>query len=198
MENTEKTNTSTKTLWITIALLLSISAYQTWRLQQLGEKVQIAQADISNPPVATKKNFSFPSKLSDRRDPFLETEKMAQEMDRIMEEAFAWRPGFDMPSMGEQIKVKDEQDHYEVFVHLPKAEEASTDFKVRDGVLMLTVSTERTSESSNENDSFGFFRHQSQRSWTRSIPLPEPIEEDQISTRLEKDGITLVIPKKNT
>ena len=116
------------------------------------------------------------------------------EMDRLFDRVFEPRLGvFEM--VGEwmpKLDLSETKDAYVAKLEVPGVEPKEMNVSVRDGLLVMTGEKTREKEEKNEK------LHRVERAWgafTRTIPLPGPVDTEK-TTAAFKDGVlTVTLPK---
>lgn len=137
--------------------------------------------------------------LAVRQDPFL---TLQQQMNQMFDEFFrgwglepfgasreawdAFNPRVDVAETGEEIKVS---------VELPGLEEKDIDLSLSRDVLTIRGEKRREEEKKGRN----YYRaERSYGSFTRSIPLPAPVDADRADAIFRKGVLTIALPKAST
>jgi HSP20 family protein len=145
---------------------------------------------------------TFPSGAFDPNawNPFQEMQTMRDRMDSMFGEAFgrfSQSPHFgDLLESGcftPHIDVQDEGDRFVIKIDLPGAENSKVDVSCKDQQVTISGTLEQT----NEDNGASHWLRQERRSgqFSRSIPLPAPVQADQMETRFDKGIMTVTIPK---
>jgi HSP20 family protein len=116
------------------------------------------------------------------------------EMDRLLERFLEPRlGGFEM--VGEwmpKLDLSETKDAYVAKLEVPGVEPKEINVSIRDGLLVMTG--EKTREEEEKNEKF----YRTERAWgafTRTIPLPGPVDTEK-TTAAFKDGVlTVMLPK---
>lgn len=120
-----------------------------------------------------------------------------KEMDDLMENFFGKSrfpelgemEGFNAPS----IDIKENDKQLMLTAELPGMDQKDVKLEVRNG--LLTLSGEKKQERDEEKDSY----HVTERrygSFTRSIPIPERVDESAIEAKFDKGVLTVTMPVK--
>ncbi len=91
------------------------------------------------------------------------------------------------------VNVKEKEDSFEIEVSAPGYEKQDFDVSVDDGVL--TISSEKDTESSEEKENF-MRREFRSSSFKRSFPLPDSVKEDDIEGKYEHGILRVILKKK--
>lgn len=98
----------------------------------------------------------------------------------------------DQRFIGPKMDVADLQDKIEIKAELPGMDENNVNVTIKDAIL--TLSGERKETTEEQNKSY-YIKETSSGAFSRSVRLPDNIDEDRIEA-VFKDGIlTIVIPK---
>ena len=136
--------------------------------------------------------------MSRRNNPFREIERMLEQMSRQFEsstrelEDSPFRLG-DLGSESMSVDLADRGDQYVVTADLPGFDKDSIDVQLADQTLQIKAATEDETERSEENY---IRRERSRRSMSRSISLPEPVSEDDVSAAYRNGVLTVTLPKR--
>lgn len=116
------------------------------------------------------------------------------EMDRLLERFLEPRLGA-LEMVGEwmpKLDLSETKDAYVAKLEVPGVEPKEINVSVRDGLLVMTG--EKTREEEEKNEKF----YRTERAWgafTRTIPLPGPVDNEK-TTAAFKDGVlTVMLPK---
>ena len=116
------------------------------------------------------------------------------EMDRLIERFLEPRLGA-LEMVGEwmpKLDLSETKDAYVAKLEVPGVEPKEINVSVRDGLLVMTG--EKTREEEEKNEKF----YRTERAWgafTRTIPLPGPVDTEK-TTAAFKDGVlTVMLPK---
>lgn len=111
---------------------------------------------------------------------------LRQEIDRLFESSSS------LQGIRPEFEVKENKDCIKITAELPGVSEKDIEVSLVDGIL--TISGEKKSETTNDNDTYHIMER-SYGSFTRSIKLPYAPEEKKISASF-KDGIlSMTIPR---
>ena len=101
---------------------------------------------------------------------------------------------FEMPAFaGPKMDVADLKDKIEVKVELPGMEKDEVTLTCENGIL--TVSGRRKQETEEKNKDY-YLKEISSGSFSRSVRLPENIDESKIRAEFKNGVLTITIPKK--
>ncbi|MCF6268838.1 MAG: Hsp20/alpha crystallin family protein [Melioribacteraceae bacterium] len=92
------------------------------------------------------------------------------------------------------VNVKESKDDFTVEVAAPGFEKG--DFNIELNNDVLTISSEKKTESKNEDDERLTRREFSYQSFSRSFTLPGIVEREKIKAKYDKGILNIVIPKK--
>ena len=133
-----------------------------------------------------------------RRNPFDEIERMFERMNRQFNEL---SEGSQLPATtgGPQsvsMDVAEQDDEYVVTADLPGYEKADIDLSISERTLRVGVDRE---ESTDESDKEGTYirRERRRQSVSRTITLPEEVEEDEASAAYNNGVLTVTLPKRD-
>jgi HSP20 family protein len=102
----------------------------------------------------------------------------------------------DSGSFTPSIDVQDEGDHYVVKVDLPGGDKSNVDVSCKDKELKISGSLDQIDELKEESDRGSLLRHERRSGrFSRTIPLPAPVEVDKMETEFDKGILTITIPK---
>ena len=129
------------------------------------------------------------------RNPFDELERFFERMSQQFGES--WGGDFEMTSsMGSSmsIDVADHADEIVVTADLPGYSKEDIDVRLADNTLRINARKEEATEMGGEEENF-IRKERSQRSMSRSITLPEPVDEEGISAKYTNGVLTVTLPK---
>lgn len=137
--------------------------------------------------------------MTTRDNPFSELERLFERMQRNVEDAARrWDTGT-LPSSSEAASVKvdlaDAGDELVLTADLPGFD--PDDIEVRVSGRTLHVAAERESETETETDAEGdYYRRERHRaSVSRSLTLPEDVDESDVSAQYRNGVLTVRMPK---
>ena len=110
-------------------------------------------------------------------------------LDEVFEDAFNWTEGTFVP----ELNVYETPKMFEVTVELPGMKKE--DFEINVDTNVLTISGERRAHNGEENDR-RYHRVESRFGrFSRSLPLPNVLDIDQIEAKYENGVLAISIPK---
>lgn len=135
--------------------------------------------------------------MARRGNPFDELEDMFDRMSRQFEsvgqqfeestESFGWQGGTQM-----SLDVADRGEEFVVTVDLPGFEKEDIDVRLRDDRLSIDAEREEEME---EGDGEYLRRERSQRSVSRSVSLPEPVDGENVTAEYNNGVLSVTLPK---
>lgn len=126
-----------------------------------------------------------------RPNPFDELEDLFERMSRQFEGA-EWST---MTGNAIAVDLLDEDDAYELIADLPGYDRDDIDLTIADGALHIEA--ERSESTEEADPAIDYVRRERRRSRvTRTIRLPEPIEEDAAEARYANGVLTVNLPKR--
>ena len=133
-------------------------------------------------------------------NPFQEMQRMQDHMNTMFGDAFgrfSRSPHFDnlldSGSFTPEIDIKDQGDQLIIKIDLPGADNSNVNITCNDRELKISGKIDQLQEDRKWN---GLLR-QERRSghFSRTIPLPAPVEADKMETKIDKGIVTITIPK---
>lgn len=115
------------------------------------------------------------------RNPFDDLEQMFDRMTRQFE-----------PGGGVAVDLLDQGDEFEVRVDLPGYRRDDIDLQLTENTLHVTVERSQMDEGDGEY----LRRERSRRSATRSVRLPESVDEENADAAYENGVLTVLLPKR--
>lgn len=91
------------------------------------------------------------------------------------------------------IDIKEDEKAITMTAELPGMTEDDIDLKISNG--LLTVSGEKKLERDEKKDNYHVMERQ-YGSFTRSVPLPDRVDESAIGAKFDKGVLTVTMPKK--
>ncbi|MFP4473226.1 MAG: Hsp20/alpha crystallin family protein [Candidatus Omnitrophota bacterium] len=184
-------------LWAEEASVEELKA-QIRALQERVEQLEETQQPQDRGAVDPWKGLPQRYRL-DRWDPFLEMQRMQQEMNRMFQDSFSSggdkgqgvfssRMGFDY-----DFDMMDKGDHYEMVFDMSGLDEDSFNIEINQG--SLTVQGERLSEET-QQDPNAVVRARSFGSFMRTIPLPPDADTGKVETKKQEGQLIIRLPKK--
>lgn len=139
--------------------------------------------------------------MSTRSNPFGELERFFERMSRQFDEASQtwetdgpfrrWTAEFEaMP-----VDVVDHDAEFVVTVDLPGFEREDVEIRVTDHTLRIDADREETTEETEEQYLRRERRH---RAMDRSVRLPEEVDKDAVTARMNNGVLTVTLPKVET
>jgi HSP20 family protein len=133
-----------------------------------------------------------------RRNPFDEIERMFERMNRQFSEL---SEGSQLPATtgGPQavsMDVAEQDEEYVVTADLPGYEKGDIDLSISDRTLRVGVDREESSDESDEDGTY-IRRERRRQSVSRTITLPEEVEEDESSAAYNNGVLTVTLPKRD-
>ncbi|MGB9986845.1 Hsp20/alpha crystallin family protein [Salarchaeum japonicum] len=126
--------------------------------------------------------------MTRRRSPFDEFERLFERMS----DRFDDFDEFDVESRL-AVDVEDTGDAFVVTADLPGFAKDDIDIRLRDDTLQIDATHEESPEDSVEDEYIR--RERSKRSVTRSLALPESVDEDAVSASFNNGVLTVELPK---
>ncbi len=127
-----------------------------------------------------------------RRNPFEELEEVVDRISRQVEEGMTRGTGLPVPG-DVDVDVADADDEYVVTADLPGYDTDDVELTLSEGTLRL----EATREEADEYEGGRYIRRErTQRSVSRRIRLPEPVDEDEVSASYQNGVLTVRLPKE--
>jgi HSP20 family protein len=125
-----------------------------------------------------------------RRNPFDDLEDMIDRMSRQFEGGV---PG-GLPTVGGvAIDVADRDEKYVVTADLPGYETDDIDVTVTEG--RLRIEAERETGTAEESEDY-IFNERHRESVSRTVRLPEPVDEDAVTAKYTNGVLTVTLPKE--
>ena len=133
-----------------------------------------------------------------RRNPFDEIERMFERMNRQFNEL---SEGSQLPATtgGPQsvsMDVAEQDDEYVVTADLPGYKKADIDLSISERTLRVGVDREESTDESDEEGTY-IRRERRRQSVSRTITLPEEVEEDEASAAYNNGVLTVTLPKRD-
>ncbi len=146
--------------------------------------------------------------MSSRRNPFDGLEELFERMSRQFESAArAWDTSSEeMPASPDEggfgmmttessagLDLADHDDEFVVTVDVPGYEKDDIDVRLTDDTLHIEGERERETDEEQEN----YLRRERQRrSFSRRVRLPEPVDTDEASARVQNGVLTITLGKE--
>ncbi|APW98483.1 heat-shock protein Hsp20 [Halobiforma lacisalsi AJ5] len=138
-------------------------------------------------------------------NPFKSLERQFERMQRQFEQALeTWNvdqlgtPATATERMG--IDLADRGDEFVLTADVPGFEKQDIELRLSDDTVHITAKREReTTQESDEADEDMYIRSERERrSLSRSVSLPQPVEEDAVEATYRNGVVTLMLPKRET
>jgi HSP20 family protein len=133
-------------------------------------------------------------------DPFQEMRSMHDRMNGMFGEAFGrfsqsprFNTLFDASSFTPNIDIEDKGDHYVVKIDIPGSDNSNVDITCKDQQLTVSGKLDQMQEDRQGKS----LLRQERRSgrFSRTVPLPEPVQIDKMETEFDKGIVVVKIPK---
>lgn len=136
-------------------------------------------------------------------NPFVEMQRMQQQMDNIFHHSFNRfnrspffqnydKTGF---AFSPEIEIKETDDSYIAKLDIPGMEKSTIDVKIEHGIL--TVSGTRKQEKEEEDKDGKMFRQEIMYGhFSKSVTMPGPVDNDGLEASYENGVLTVILPKK--
>ena len=132
--------------------------------------------------------------MSGRKNPFDEIEELFERMGRQFESmgdqfgsgGMGWQPG------GISLDVADHGDEFVVTADLPGFQKDDIDISLRGD--RLRISAESTAETETGDEEF-LRKERRQQSMSRTLTVPEPVDETGVSAEYRNGVLTVTLPK---
>lgn len=93
------------------------------------------------------------------------------------------------------IDVEDRDDEFVVTGDLPGFDKEDMDVKLSENTLKISANREESTEDEREGE---YIRQErSRRSVSRTVRLPEPVEEDEVNAHYKNGVLTVTLPKRH-
>ena len=130
-----------------------------------------------------------------KRNPFEELEQLFDRMNRQFEQSGDAEGGmWGMNRMS--IDVEDRDDELIVTADLPGFEKEDLEVKLSEDVLKIEADREEQTEQTGDEGEY-IRQERRQRSMSRSVRLPEPVNEDEVDARYKNGVLTITLPKRH-
>ena len=126
-----------------------------------------------------------------RRNPFEELEEMLDRLSSQVEEGMTRGGGLPVPG-DVAVDVADAHDEYVVTADLPGYDTDDIELTLSEGTLRLEASREEREE---HEEGRYIRRERTQRSVSRRIRLPDPVDEEDVSASYKNGVLTVTLPK---
>lgn len=131
-----------------------------------------------------------------KRNPFEELEQLFDRMSRQFEESGDMEGGSMWGLNSMSIDVEDRDGELIVTADLPGFEKEDLEVKLSDDLLKIEADREEREEEKGEEGEF-IRQERRQRSMSRSVRLPEPVNEDEVDARYKNGVLTVTLPKRH-
>ena len=133
--------------------------------------------------------------MAGRKNPFDELEELFERMGRQFESmgdqfgggGMGWQPG------GMSLDMADRGDEFVVTANLPGFEKDDIDISLRGDRLRISAESSAETEAGDED----FLRKERrQQSMSRTLTVPEPVDETGVSAEYKNGVLTVTLPKE--
>ena len=129
--------------------------------------------------------------------PFQEMDSIFEDLDRTLDRFFG-RPFREIRREGRRaptLDMRDLGDRYLIEAEIPGIDKEDIDIELKDDTLVIEGET--TEETEEEGEDY-LRRERGYRSFYRRLPVPEEVEQDEVSAELDRGILTIDLPKKET
>ncbi len=129
--------------------------------------------------------------------PFQEMDSIFEDLDRTLDRFFG-RPFRERARGGRRaptLDMRDLGDKYLIEAEIPGIDKEDIEIELRDDRLIIEGET--TEETEEEGEDY-LRRERGYRSFYRQLPVPEEVEQDEVTAELDRGVLTLNLPKKET
>lgn len=199
-----------------LAAAVAVQGYMLYKLQRSGSAPRAPRERVE--PTAPAPSPSAPAPIrpdwddwfagspwNDEWDPFVEMERMREQMMRLFDDSFhrfgrspfAPREGALSRAFSPRADLEDRGDRYIVRMDLPGVDKS--DISVSLNGQMLTVSG-KTSTIKDERDPSGRILRQERRTgqFERVLTLPGPVHAEKMEAKYADGVLTVTVPKADT
>ena len=129
--------------------------------------------------------------MSSRYDPFAETERLLDRMNRRFGDVEGWDTSDDRSS-STPIDLVEHDDEFVVTFDLPGFETDDVEVRVADHTLRIEADRD---ESVSEDDEAYIRRERRHRSVRESVSLPDEVDTEAVSARMRNGVLTVTLPR---
>jgi len=165
--------------------------------------VESQYSRLNTPKVSPHRGFISKHKFDpfiDDWDPFSEIDRIQKEMNRMFRDSFGrGRNQFSLFNKQQpfdlETDMRETKSHYIVKMDIPGMDKSNINIEVKGNVLVVSGERNEFNEQNNKNNffrrerSFGYF--------SRTVPLPDGVDENSISAEYKKGVLTIKIAKKD-
>ncbi len=129
--------------------------------------------------------------------PFQEMDSIFEDLDRTLDRFFG-RPFRERRKEGLRapaLDMRDLGDRYLIEAEIPGIKKDDIEIELRDDSMVIQAET--TEETEEEGEDY-LRRERGYRSFYRRLPLPEEVEQDEVTAELDQGILTIDLPKKET
>jgi HSP20 family protein len=134
-----------------------------------------------------------------RINPFDEIERMFERMNRQfneLSEGGAQLPATTGGPQAVSMDVAEQDEEYVVTADLPGYEKEDIDLSISDRTLRVGVDREESTDESDEDGTY-IRRERRRQSVSRTITLPEEVDEEEASAAYNNGVLTVTLPKRD-
>ncbi|MFB6124278.1 MAG: archaeal heat shock protein Hsp14 [Haloferacaceae archaeon] len=134
--------------------------------------------------------------MTSQRNPFREIERMFEQMSEQFDQSSSrWKESPFGVESGESMSIdlEDREDEFVVTADLPGFDKDDIEVQLSDGTLEIHADHEEEHEEAEEGR---YIRQErSRRSMSRSIRLPEAVDESEVTAKYKNGVLTVTLPK---
>jgi len=135
--------------------------------------------------------------MTGRRNPFREIEEMMNRMSHQFEESIGdSQLGELTGGAGAAVDVADRDGELVVTADLPGFQREQIGLTLRGDELRISAEREQESEESDDEDGHYLRKERRHQSVSRSVTLPEEVDEDGVTAQFQNGVLTVTLPKR--
>ncbi len=186
---------------ILLLLLIAVVGIQGYYLYDINSKLQDQQASREiGSSLLIPEIRSFNGLFDDSIDPFMEMERLRQDMERSFidfENLFQTTPSLNQFSSKlyriPRLDIKEKDSQYIVIVEIPGIENKAIDIKTEDGRLIISANI----SEEKDNNTTSYYRHERRTSsFKRIIELAQNVDEKSLTSDYKDGLLTITFDQK--
>jgi HSP20 family protein len=134
--------------------------------------------------------------MSGRSNPFEDLEEMIERMSRQFEASMGGAGMEQLTGGGASVDVADRGDQFVVTADLPGYRKEDRDVTLRGDQLQIRGEREESSEEGDGDEGHYIRKERRHESVSRSVSLPEAVEEESVSAQYRNGVLTVTLPKR--
>ncbi len=187
---------------ILLLVLIVVVGVQGYYLYDINSKLKDEQSRELGSSLLIPEIRSFNGLFDDNIDPFMEMERLRQDMERSFidfENLFQTTPSLNQFSSKlyriPRLDIKEKDSQYILIIEVPGINNKAIDIKTENGRLVISANI----SEAKDNNTTSYYRHERRTSsFKRIIELPQNINEKSLQSSYKDGLLTITFSKKTS